>query len=59
MNEFGQNTLLGLLKPFVRRLLTTETSHPLKEEKESTVMGAGGGVCIIVWEAEHGRRRRR
>ena len=31
----------------------------MKEEKESAVMGAGGGVCIIGWEAEHGRKRRR
>ena len=55
-NAYRQNSLSGLLGPFVRGMFTRKTSHPMT--KESTVTGAGGGVCIIGWEAEHGRKRR-
>ena len=54
---YRNNSLPGLLMIFARGWLTRETSHPMKE-KESAVMGAGEGVCIIGWEAEHRRKRR-
>ena len=58
-NAYWQNSLPGLMRPFARGWLTREMSHPMTEERENAEMGAGGGVCIIGWKAEHRCKRRR
>ena len=41
-NSYGQKSLPALLRPPARGWLTNETPHPMKEEKESALMGLVG-----------------
>ena len=58
-NAYAQKSVPGLLRLFARGWSMSDTLDPKKEEKQSAVMGAGGGVYIIGWGTEAGRRRRR